>query len=356
VVDAANRARAVVATRDPHDPNHDLWWAHTGGGGGSFGVVTRFWFRSPEAFGDDPSRILPTPPSEFLISAISFPWSKLTEPRFATLVRNFGDWVVANSEPGGRYAGLCTFLNLNHVSSGQIDLLSTIDATVPDAPQRLTEFLDAVSNGLDVAPIPVTSSTHGPLTEFFTPQRWGWLKTSHFLGTGHIRIVDPALRGDYKSAYHRKNYTQAQLGTLYRHLTRADLANPTAVAQISSYGGQVNAVARTATAQAHRDSKFKILYEAHWSRPEDDTANVTWLREFYEELYQETGGVPVSNDQTDGCYINYCDMDLNDPAHNRSGVPWSTLYWGENYPRLQRVKATWDPTNFFRHRQSIRLP
>ena len=56
VVDEAGTARSVVATREPSDPNRDLWWAHTGGGGGNFGVVTRYWFRSPGASGRIPLR------------------------------------------------------------------------------------------------------------------------------------------------------------------------------------------------------------------------------------------------------------------------------------------------------------
>lgn len=47
VVDADGRARRVVAGRGDDDPNRDLWWAHTGGGGGTFGLVTKFWLRSP---------------------------------------------------------------------------------------------------------------------------------------------------------------------------------------------------------------------------------------------------------------------------------------------------------------------
>ncbi|MFD0392095.1 FAD-binding protein [Streptomyces nogalater] len=47
VVDERGRASTVVATREPGDPHRDLWWGHTGGGGGNFGVVTRYWFRSP---------------------------------------------------------------------------------------------------------------------------------------------------------------------------------------------------------------------------------------------------------------------------------------------------------------------
>src|SRR5258706_15306594 len=58
-VDESGRASSVVATRETSDPNRDLWWAHTGGGAGNFGVITRYWFRSPGASGDDPAELLP---------------------------------------------------------------------------------------------------------------------------------------------------------------------------------------------------------------------------------------------------------------------------------------------------------
>src|SRR6476646_3823270 len=61
-VDKDGRASGVVATRETSDPHHDLWWAHTGGGGGNFGIVTRYWFRSPGAAGEDPRGLLPPAP------------------------------------------------------------------------------------------------------------------------------------------------------------------------------------------------------------------------------------------------------------------------------------------------------
>jgi FAD/FMN-containing dehydrogenase len=38
---------------------------------------------------------------------------------------------------------------------------------------------------------------------------------------------------------------------------------------------------------------------------------------------------------------------------NASGVPWYTLYYKENYPRLQKIKSRWDPRNVFRHALSV---
>lgn len=61
----------------------------------------------------------------------------------------------------------------------------------------------------------------------------------------------------------------------------------------------------------------------------------------------------MPDETTDGCFVNYCDTDLSDPEFNKSGVPWSTLYYKENYPRLRRIKGKWDPRDFFRHGQSV---
>jgi aclacinomycin oxidase len=53
-------------------------------------------------------------------------------------------------------------------------------------------------------------------------------------------------------------------------------------------------------------------------------------------------------------YGNHPDVDLADPEWNTSGVPWHTLYYKDNYPRLQRIKARCDPRNVFHHALSIR--
>jgi aclacinomycin oxidase len=87
--------------------------------------------------------------------------------------------------------------------------------------------------------------------------------------------------------------------------------------------------------------------------PQDDARNLAWVRAFYRDLFADTGGVPVPGGVSDGAFINHPDVDLADPEWNTSGVPWHTLYYKDNYPRLQRIKARWDPRNVFHHALSI---
>jgi len=118
VVDRDGAARAVAATRDPADPNHDLWWAHTGGGGGSFGVVTRYWLRSPDGTGTDPTRLLPAAPRRMLQHVLFWaeswptahdgrsdhPAARLSRPTIAAACID-QLLVTADSSRGGRLLG-----------------------------------------------------------------------------------------------------------------------------------------------------------------------------------------------------------------------------------------------------------
>src|SRR5439155_5486912 len=85
-VDASGRARAVLATKRADDPHRDLWWAHTGGGGGNFGVVTKYWVRSPGATGGDPATALPKAPSHSRTGILMWPWSALDQSSFTAVL------------------------------------------------------------------------------------------------------------------------------------------------------------------------------------------------------------------------------------------------------------------------------
>ncbi|MFJ8581122.1 FAD-binding oxidoreductase [Micromonospora sp. NPDC093277] len=358
VVDAAGRARSVVATRD--DANNDLWWAHTGGGGGNFGIVTRYLLRSPDATGTDPASALPRPPSTVLLRASGLDWASLNEDRFVRLVANYGRWHEANSAPGSPATALSAVLALNHLSAGGNALLAQVAGDARDAAGLLDGFFAAVLDGV-VDPARAAEPTAplghlGPMPALAQPRHWPWLHATSYLGTNTPALTDPLQRGAHKAAYLRRALPEQSSQVLYRQLTEAGPANPRAGVVLFSHGGRVNAVAPSATAVAQRDSVLKLLVQSFWSEAADDGPQIGWVRETYGQLFAQSGGVPVPNDLTDGCYINYPDGDLGDDRWNRSGLGWQTLYYKDNYPRLQRVKARWDPADVFRHAQSVRLP
>ncbi|HEX6344958.1 FAD-binding oxidoreductase [Umezawaea sp.] len=345
VVDRSGRARTVVATREPDDENRDLWWAHTGGGGGNFGVVTRYWMRTPGATGDDPARLLPRPPAVTLGATVAWSWRDTTEESFHRLLRNYGEWHERNSAPGSRYASLFSPLLVNRRATGAdpgaFAMVVSLDGTLPDADRLLRDYLAEVTEGV------------AGTTVVRPPHRLPWLAG---VKAGSLGQDDESGMFKAKAAYLRRRFTDEQIRTAYAYLTSTDHENERAVMILVSYGGRVNATAPDATALAQRDSVMKVIYTVTWDDAGAERANLDWIRRWYAAMYRDTGGVPVPNAVNDGSYVNYPDTDTADPRWNRSGVTWHTLYYKDNYPRLQRVKARWDPRNVFHHALSIAPP
>ncbi|MFE7840557.1 FAD-binding oxidoreductase [Streptomyces sp. NPDC057474] len=344
VVDAFGCARAVVATREKDDPHRDLWWAHTGGGGGNFGVVTRYWFRSPHATGTDPAQLLPRPPATILSNAVIFPREGMDKAAFGRLVRNHGLWHERNSGADSPYTGLYSGLvlpgRLKENDPGQSAIVFThLDATLPDAPELLRRYVDELTDGVGVTPYITDTASDAWLTATLA------LAESQDTDKGRQKI---------KSAYLRRSFTDAQIDALYTHLNTADHRHESASVSIQSFGGHANTLPAHATAGSHRDSVLNVIFMNTWQDPQADADSIGWLRRLYRDVFASTGGVPVPGRGSDGCYINYPDIDLADPEWNSSGVSWQRLYYKDNYPRLQRIKAEWDPRGVFRQTLGIR--
>ncbi|MET7427270.1 FAD-binding oxidoreductase [Dactylosporangium sp. NPDC005555] len=331
VVDRRGRAKAVVATRDPADPHRDLWWAHTGGGGGNFGIVTRFWLRTPGVTGTDPGTLLPPAPATILDYSCSWPWDGMDEQRFARLVRNYGRWCEENAAPGLASSRLYSALDLFRQQNGAHSLFGQVFG--PGAERLLDNFIAALSDGV------------GPPQD--VRKEWKPWMTAVLGGSDASQIF----RFRMKSGYLRSRFTEGQVSTIYQQLTRPGNEGLIGSVGLGSYGGKINTVPSTATATATRNAVIIVSYLAAWTDPALDAAHDAWSRDFYRNVYAGTGGVP---DPLDGAYVNYPDNDLADPAINRSGVPWSTLYYKGNYPRLQRIKADYDPLNVFHHALAVR--
>lgn len=346
VVGDDGRARAVVATREASDPNRDLWWAHTGAGGGSFGVATRFWFRSPGAAGIDPTQLLPKTPSAVMNAEVIWKWSDLTQDTFIRLARNFGGYMEQNSAPGSAARALHANFAAPRVESGVVVATGQLDPTVPGNTQLLDAYITAVGQGVA-----------GPAPTVIKSGALPWLNTT-------INLPDSAVALGYSGpprwksnvSVLKKRYTDAQVAKAYIHQTKSGYNNPASTFALTSYGGRINAVSPTATAAPHRDAIILAAVSTVWDDPTTDTAHLTWAREFFQDLYSDTGGVPVLNDATDGLPVNWPNLDLVSAPWNTSTTSVDTLYHGANYARLQQIKAVWDPNDVFRHPLSVQLP
>ncbi|HEY0528560.1 MAG TPA: FAD-binding oxidoreductase [Gemmatimonadaceae bacterium] len=340
-VDENGRATIVVATREADDPNRELWWAHTGGGAGSFGVMTRCWFRSRDASGEDPSAILPHAPNTIATYRAEWSWSDIDRERFVRLARNFGEWVERNSGASSANASMWCLLELHRKQFGIIVIRAV--STAGDAARRqIDAIIDAVSEGIGPPrnpafdEIPWAVFAVNPLPDMFSMPPGGV----------SVKVKDALLC---------KRFTDVQMSVAYDHLTSTDHDIMGGMLGLMSYGGRVNTIASDATASAQRSAIFDTACNTGWIDPGDEERNLKWVRGFYSALFADSGGVPAPDDRYDGALINHPDSDLADPAFNTSAVVWHELYYKQNYSRLQRVKARWDPRNIFHHPLSIRV-
>ncbi|MEU1430350.1 FAD-binding protein [Nocardia sp. NPDC005746] len=342
VADADGKARKVVATRRADDPNRDLWWAHTGGGGGTYGLATRFWLRAPDATGAEPADQLPSAPRELIVSEVVWSWDQLTEDAFGKLLTTFTAWHEKHAGVDSPYVNLFSALKPRHISAGEFLMSSQIDAATPDADRLLDEFLAAMAEG---AGITYRVDARKRVEWISHVTAWADLGGDGWEGKGRFKA---------KSAYLRTALPADQVAALYRNLTDPAFDNPATLVEIAGYGGRVNTVEAAETASPQRDSIIKMLYIVMWATSEEDAAQLAWLRRFYGEVYAATGGVPGRGGANDGAVLNYTDTDPLDPALHTAPIPWQELYFGAALPRLREIKATWDPRGHFTHALAVR--
>ena len=339
-VDQSGRASSVVATREASDPNHDLWWAHTGGGGGNFGIVTRYWFRFPGASGNDPANLLPRAPESVTTFKAEWNWNDIDRSSFVRLLQNHGVWCERNSGTDSPYASLWTVFEIHRKQFGQI-VYRGVSTAGDRAERQMLDHLAALGKGViapggrETAEMSWLEFALNPLPDLFAAPPAGV----------SIKVKDALLK---------IRLDDRQIGIAYDHLTRTDYDVTGGMLGLATYGGRINTVAPEATASAQRQAILDLACTTGWLNPAEEENNLAWVRAFYRNLFQDTGGVPVPGEAYEGAFINHPDTDLADPALNTSGVPWHALYYKGNYGRLQRVKSRWDPRNIFQHPLSIR--
>lgn len=101
---------------------------------------------------------------------------------------------------------------------------------------------------------------------------------------------------------------------------------------IWALGGQINRVEPTSTAFSQRHAKYMIGIESNWNNRDEADANISWARNVYKDL--------LTNKNV-GLYLNF-------PGLAEEGQDILKKTYGPNYKRLKKIKAKWDPDNFFK--------
>ncbi len=121
--------------------------------------------------------------------------------------------------------------------------------------------------------------------------------------------------------------------TILDHLEASD--SPMRVAQLRVLGGAMARVPADATAFAHRQSRIMVNVAAFFDGPDDQPAREAWVDAFSAALHQGD----------DGAYVNF----LGDEGEDRVRA----AYPGATWDRLAAIARRYDPTNLFRLNQNI---
>jgi FAD/FMN-containing dehydrogenase len=307
--------KAPQASASQHS---DLYWACRGGGGGNFGIATWFQFETVPA---------PSPVLFFL----SWPWSKAAKviAGWQAWAPNAPDALWSNlhlaAAPGGRtptiQVGGCYLGSITGAHNLIEQLYAKVGSNATGYNLNVYSYLNAMLLEAGCSSIGL-QGCHLP-----------WYASGGKLNR------QPQFA---KSAYFSRPLSSAAIATLLRGITALQsvrgAAGGVGGVAFDAMGGAINRVSPTATAFVHRNALFGAQYTTDWTNGAAAAGinnQHAWLRSFWASMQ------PYANGQA---YQNYIDPDLTN---------WSAAYYAQNYPRLQTVKRTYDPTRLFNFPQAI---
>jgi FAD/FMN-containing dehydrogenase len=115
--------------------------------------------------------------------------------------------------------------------------------------------------------------------------------------------------------------------------------SPFSTIDIWHIGGAVRRYGAEHAAYNGRDVAFLLSPEANWDDPADDEANIGWLRTFLADMAPYSDG---------GRYLNFA-------GFGEEGAAGVKQAFGPQYARLAALKAQYDSTNLFRLNNNIAL-
>jgi FAD/FMN-containing dehydrogenase len=308
----------LTATADPSQ-HSDLFWACQGGGGGNFGVVTSFTFRT-----------MPAP--EPVLFSLSWPWSQA-----ARVVAGWQSWAPHAPDamwsnlhlaaaPGGRTPTVRVGGCYLGSDAGAATLLNQLYAKVGSSPS--SHFLSFPQSFLSAMLAEAGCSSLG-----YQACHLPW-----YVSGGKLSRQPQFAKSDYFTTPLSSSGISTLLAGIVALQRVAGAAGGVGGIAFDALGGAVNRVKPGATAFVHRNALFGAQYTTDWTNGAGSTGinnQHTWLRKYWGSMR------PYASGQA---YQNYIDPDLTN---------WQQAYYGGNYARLVAIKKKYDPTGLFTFPQAI---
>jgi FAD/FMN-containing dehydrogenase len=148
-------------------------------------------------------------------------------------------------------------------------------------------------------------------------------------------IDDPPGLRNYWTADYLDELSDGAIDVFVSHSKRMPV--PSACQSIMfPWGGQIARVSSADTPMAQRDAMWVSHPFVLWESADDDERHFAWGRGLSADMKRYASG---------GVYLNF----IGDEGQDRVRAAF-----GDNYDRLARVKAQYDPDNFFRLNQNIK--
>jgi FAD/FMN-containing dehydrogenase len=278
--------------------NADLFWGLRGGGG-NFGIVTRFEFQL--------HRVGP----DVLSGLIAFPFdqAKSVLTQFARFTETMPDdlnvWMVTRKAPP------LPFLPVD-VHGKEIIVLAVCHVGEPRQGEKLIDTLRGFGRA------------HG---EHFGVQPY----------TAWQQAFDPLLTRGARNYWKSHNFSRLSDGAIDTIIAYAGtLPSPQCEIFIGTIGGQTTRTAPQAMAYSSRDANYVMNVHGRWESAAEDERCIAWAREFFAKSQPFASA---------GAYINFLTQEETDRIE---------FAYGAGYQRLVALKKKYDPTNFFRMNQNIK--
>jgi FAD binding domain/Berberine and berberine like len=274
------------------DSHPDLFWAIRGGGG-NFGVATRFRFRLHELATVVGGMLMLPATSETVAEFIALAEAAPEELSTIANVMPAPPMPFVPEEQHGKLVVLAFMCFAGEAEASQRALAPFRALAAPIADM--------------VRPI--------KYPEIFPPEDESYRPTA----VTHTMFIDTVDHGVAE--------------TIMKHLEASDASMR--VAQLRVLGGAMARVPADATAFAHRASKIMVNVASFYEGAEDRVVRQSWVDDLAAALRQ----------RDNGAYVNF----LVDEGEARV----REAYPGPTWDRLAAIKARYDPTNLFRLNQNI---